>query len=54
MNCDLAQGYLVSRPAKLEELITMLSDERRMRYYQQTATGAPTLESLTPTTQKSA
>lgn len=37
MRCDLAQGYLVSRPATVEELITILNDERRLRYYQQTA-----------------
>ena len=35
--CDLAQGYLVSRPASVEELITILNDEGRLRYYQQTA-----------------
>lgn len=37
MRCDLAQGYLVSRPATVEELIVILNDERRLRYYQQTA-----------------
>jgi EAL domain-containing protein (putative c-di-GMP-specific phosphodiesterase class I)/GGDEF domain-containing protein len=37
MRCDLAQGFLVSRPASVEELITILNDERRLRYYQQTA-----------------
>jgi predicted signal transduction protein with EAL and GGDEF domain len=38
MRCDLAQGYLVSRPATLEELVAILNDERRLRFYQQTAT----------------
>jgi len=37
MRCDLAQGFLVSRPATVDELIVILNDERRMRYYQQTA-----------------
>lgn len=45
MKCDLAQGYLVSRPASVEDLITLLGDERRLRFYQQTAStgvaGAP-------------
>jgi EAL domain-containing protein (putative c-di-GMP-specific phosphodiesterase class I) len=41
MRCDLAQGFLVSRPASVDELIAILNDERRMRYYQQTALGAP-------------
>lgn len=40
MRCDMAQGFLVSRPASVTELIGMLKDERRMRYYRQTATGA--------------
>jgi EAL domain-containing protein (putative c-di-GMP-specific phosphodiesterase class I)/GGDEF domain-containing protein len=44
MRCDLAQGYLVSRPATVDELVALLSDERRLRFYQQTATGAaPTI-----------
>lgn len=38
MRCDLAQGYLVSRPATVDELVGILNDERRMRFYQQTAT----------------
>jgi EAL domain-containing protein (putative c-di-GMP-specific phosphodiesterase class I)/GGDEF domain-containing protein len=43
MSCDMAQGYLVSRPETLEELSAMLGDERRMRFYEQTAgAGAPT------------
>jgi EAL domain-containing protein (putative c-di-GMP-specific phosphodiesterase class I)/GGDEF domain-containing protein len=37
MRCDMAQGYLVSRPATVEELIAILNDERRLRHYQQTA-----------------
>jgi len=44
MNCDLAQGYLISRPCSLEELTALLSDDRRLQYYKQTALGAtPTL-----------
>jgi EAL domain-containing protein (putative c-di-GMP-specific phosphodiesterase class I)/GGDEF domain-containing protein len=43
MNCDMAQGYLVSRPVSIEDLITLLGDERRLRFYKQTASGAPTL-----------
>lgn len=47
MKCDLAQGYLVARPASVEELVTILGDERRMRFYQQTAaTGAASAQSL--------
>lgn len=37
MRCDLAQGFLIARPATVDELITILNDERRMRYYQATA-----------------
>lgn len=37
MGCDMAQGFLVSRPATVDELSALLSDERRMRFYQQTA-----------------
>lgn len=40
MGCDMAQGYLVSRPATIEELVALLGDERRMRAYQQAASGA--------------
>lgn len=40
MGCDMAQGYLVSRPATVEELVALLGDERRMRAYQQAASGA--------------
>lgn len=46
MNCDLAQGYLISRPCSIEELIALLSDDRRLQFYKQTALGAaPTLAS---------
>lgn len=37
MRCDIAQGYLIGRPATVDELIAILNDERRMRYYQATA-----------------
>jgi EAL domain-containing protein (putative c-di-GMP-specific phosphodiesterase class I)/GGDEF domain-containing protein len=48
MNCDLAQGYLISRPASVDELIALLSDERRLQFYKQTALGAqPTLTAPT-------
>ena len=40
MKCDLAQGYLVSRPISAEDLCAVLGDERRMRFYQQTAAGS--------------
>jgi len=54
MRCDMAQGYIVSRPAALDELLSTLSDERRMRYYQQTATSganpAPPTEVTKPRT----
>ena len=40
MGCDMAQGYLISRPATIEELVALLGDERRMRAYQQAASGA--------------
>jgi len=40
MNCDLAQGYLISRPCSIEELIALLSDDRRLQFYKQTALGA--------------
>jgi EAL domain-containing protein (putative c-di-GMP-specific phosphodiesterase class I) len=44
MNCDLAQGYLISRPCSVKELIALLSDDKRLKFYQQTALGAtPTL-----------
>ncbi len=42
MRCDMAQGFLVSRPATAEELIAILNDERRLRYYQQTAASGAT------------
>ncbi len=34
MGCDMAQGYLVSRPEPLRELLTLLKDPQRMDYYQ--------------------
>jgi EAL domain-containing protein (putative c-di-GMP-specific phosphodiesterase class I)/GGDEF domain-containing protein len=37
MKCDLAQGFLVARPLAAQELAALLGDERRMRFYQQTA-----------------
>ncbi len=50
--CDLAQGYLVSRPGTVEDLIAILNDERRLRFYQQTAAaGVPsTPQEVTPRT----
>jgi hypothetical protein len=41
MNCDLAQGYLVSRPVSVDELLALLNDDRRLQFYKQTALGAP-------------
>jgi EAL domain-containing protein (putative c-di-GMP-specific phosphodiesterase class I) len=40
MNCDLAQGYLISRPVSVEELVALLNDDRRLQFYKQTALGA--------------
>jgi EAL domain-containing protein (putative c-di-GMP-specific phosphodiesterase class I)/GGDEF domain-containing protein len=40
MGCDMAQGYFVSRPTTVDEFIALLNDERRMRAYQQAASGA--------------
>jgi len=37
MKCDLAQGFLVARPLSVQELAALLRDERRLRFYQQTA-----------------
>jgi EAL domain-containing protein (putative c-di-GMP-specific phosphodiesterase class I) len=39
MGCDMAQGYLVSRPATIAELLPLLNDGQRLRFYQQTAAG---------------
>jgi hypothetical protein len=47
MNCDLAQGYLISRPCSIEELVALLGDDRRLQFYKQTALGAaPTLTNV--------
>lgn len=44
MNCDLAQGHLISRPTTIEELLALLNDASRLQFYKQTALGAaPTL-----------
>ena len=44
MNCDLAQGHLISRAVSVEELIALLGDERQLQFFKQTALGAsPTL-----------
>lgn len=43
MNCDLAQGFLISRPITLEEFTTLLGDEKRLRFYRQAAAGQLTL-----------
>lgn len=45
MNCDLAQGFLISRPASVSELIALLNDQQRLHFYKQTALGhAPQLK----------
>jgi hypothetical protein len=54
MNCDLAQGFLISRPASLDELIALLSDERRLQFYKQTALGAAPTLTTAPTQPKQA
>jgi EAL domain-containing protein (putative c-di-GMP-specific phosphodiesterase class I) len=54
MNCDLAQGYLISRPASADELIALLSDERRLQFYKQTALGASPPLTAAPTQPKHA
>jgi diguanylate cyclase len=54
MRCDLAQGYLVARPATVEELIAILGDERRLRFYQQTAASGAAGPQQVETTPKSA
>ncbi|WP_395646350.1 putative bifunctional diguanylate cyclase/phosphodiesterase [Terricaulis sp.] len=33
MGCDMAQGYLIARPAPLADLITLLNDDKRLEYY---------------------
>lgn len=51
MGCDMAQGYLVSRPATMDELLALLGDHQRMRFYQQTAAaGAAAAPALTSKT----
>lgn len=37
LGCDMAQGYLVARPAPLHELIALLKDSKRLHFFQQTA-----------------
>jgi diguanylate cyclase len=55
MRCDHAQGFLIGRPASVEELIAILNDERRLRYYQQTASaGAGAAPQEVETSPKSA
>jgi diguanylate cyclase len=34
MGCDIAQGHLIARPAPLGELVAILSDARRIEYFQ--------------------
>ena len=50
MKCDLAQGYLVSRPVAAEDLSALLGDERRMRFYEQTAVAGATAPQALPRT----
>jgi len=50
MGCDMAQGYLVARPASLQELIAIITDERRLRFYQQTAASGSTGPQAVPAT----
>lgn len=45
MGCDLAQGYLVSRPATVAELLPLLNDSKRLAFYQQTAAAGAAVES---------
>ena len=37
MGCDMAQGYLISRPVPVNELLTILNDSQRMEFFRQTA-----------------
>lgn len=39
MGCDLAQGHLVGQAGSVEELLALLGDENRLRYYRQAAAG---------------
>jgi EAL domain-containing protein (putative c-di-GMP-specific phosphodiesterase class I) len=34
MGCDMAQGYLIARPAPLADLVTLLNDTQRLESYQ--------------------
>jgi EAL domain-containing protein (putative c-di-GMP-specific phosphodiesterase class I)/GGDEF domain-containing protein len=48
MRCNLAQGFLVSRPASLDELVALLADEKRLRFYQQTAASSAHVAPVQP------
>jgi EAL domain-containing protein (putative c-di-GMP-specific phosphodiesterase class I) len=37
LGCDMAQGYLVARPAPLHELMALLKDAKRLHFFQETA-----------------
>lgn len=40
MGCDMAQGYLIARPSPIDEVLSILNDDSRMQFYQQTARAA--------------
>jgi diguanylate cyclase len=48
LGCDMAQGYLVARPAPLHDLMAMLKDARRLQMFQQMAAlaTAPTIPAM--------
>ncbi len=48
MNCDQAQGYMISRSVPVEDLIALLGDSRRLQFYKQTAVGTPQLTQAPP------
>jgi len=48
MGCDMAQGYLVARPAPLHELIALLKDAKRLHFFQQTAALGADATALAP------